>query len=113
MNFQKKLWIVSGVLSVIAVGLTAFAFMRERASFGVVDTQVLISRQSALLATAYPNGAVPLKVLQALADHIKQVIQEYGKHHHLTLLAKGAVLSSNYTDYTEILQELLKARGLS
>lgn len=113
MNFQKKLWIVSGVLSVIAVGLITLVFIKDRASFGIVDTQVLITRQSALLATAYPNGAVPLKVLQALADNIKQVIQEYGKHHQLTLLAKGAVLSSNYPDYTEILQELLKARSLS
>jgi hypothetical protein len=113
MNSKGKLRIVLGTLSVIAVGLTNFVVVGKRESFGVVDTQILLARQSDRLAKVYPNGSVPTMVLQAAVDNIKQAIQEYGKQHHVTLLAKGAVLSSNYPDYTESLHELLKMRGLS
>lgn len=110
---RSQALVVIGILVFVAISLVIVVFVKKHESFGVVDTQVLVTRQSALLAAAYPNGDVPSRVLQTLAENIKQVIQEYGKHHHLTLLAKGAVLSSSYPDYTETLQDLLTGKGLS
>ena len=74
---------------------------------GTVDMQLLLSEQSQKLANAYPSGTVPSGVMQQVVEEIKAVIELYGQEQKLTLLAKGAVISCDLPDYTEILKDIL------
>ena len=75
--------------------------------FGTVDLQALLFQQSKNLAKTYPTGQVPPKVMQSVVENIKEIINDYGKAHKLTFLTKGAVITNDLPDYTEIFEDLL------
>ena len=74
---------------------------------GTVDMQLLLSEQSQKLAKAYSGGTVPQEVMQQVVEEIKGVIELYGQEQKLTLLAKGAVISCDLPDYTEVFKDIL------
>jgi methionine synthase II (cobalamin-independent) len=92
------------LITVFIVSIAAFWLGVSNASskkLGIVDMQVLIQVQSQQLSKAYPNGQVPPKIMQQVVEEIKTVIKDFGQDKKITLLAKGAVLSGEYPDYTQ------------
>lgn len=107
LNIQKlslSALVITFSLSVTSLWL---GLSKSREKFGLVDMSVLLAEQSQKLAKAYPTGQVPKGIMQQVIEEIKTVISEYGQIQKVTLLAKGAVLSGDLPDYTEIFKDVL------
>ncbi len=72
-----------------------------------VDLPLILAERAQKLAKTYPSGTVPPGIMSRVVAEIKEVITAYGSDQKLTLLAKGAVLSGDLPDYTQVLQEIL------
>ena len=108
---QQKLTLVALVTTFsLSVAALCLGLSNPSKKLGTVDMQSLLSEQSQNLAKAYPSGAVPQGVMQQVIEEIKEVIDSFGQEQKLTLLAKGAVLSCELPDYTEIFKDILNER---
>ena len=93
-----------GLMTAFSLSIAAFWLGLVSASsqkWGTVDMQALLQNQSQQLARSYPNGSVPPGVMQQVVEDIKSMIKDFGQDQKITLLAKGAVLSGEYADYTQ------------
>jgi hypothetical protein len=98
---------VASILSVVTLWLGLSVSDGGADKFGTVDMHALILEQSQSLAKAYPTGQVPPRIMQQVVEDIKGVIERYGQDQKLTLLAKGAVLSFDVPEHTEIVKAIL------
>ncbi|MBY0281473.1 MAG: hypothetical protein K2W94_04865 [Alphaproteobacteria bacterium] len=91
--------------------LSIFLFLRPKYAFGTIDTNVLIAKQSQILAKHYPHpqGKVSHHLLQQGADEIKEKVATFAKENNLVLIAKGAIWGGALPDYTEKIFHLLNA----
>ena len=89
--------------------LTTFvAFQMQKPTMGVIDPHALIAIEAKTMAKAYPNGNVPTKVLQDLAERLKAHVNNFAKEENLILLAKGAVWGGELPDFTDLMIERLE-----
>jgi hypothetical protein len=111
-NCMKKTIIQTTTIVLILFELTIlslFLFLRPKYAFGTIDTNVLIAKQSQILAKHYPHpqGKVSNHLLQQGADQIKEKVRAFAKENNLVLIAKGAIWGGTLPDYTEkVLQAL-------
>lgn len=106
-NTQK----IQLILSIIAISLSLisiFVVQRQKPVFATVDMGQLINLQAAQLGQQYPDGKVPTAVMQHIITDLKDQIKEIAKDKKVILIAKGAILSDNVPDYTEVLKESLE-----
>ena len=93
-----------GLIAAFSLSVAAFLLVLVNVrsqKWGTVDMQALLQDQSQQLAKAYPNGSVPPGMMQQVVEDIKTLIQNFSQEQKITLLAKGAVLSGDYHDYTQ------------
>jgi hypothetical protein len=106
-NTQK----IQLILSIIAISLSLisiFVVQFQKPFFATMDMGQLINLQAAQLGQQYPDGKVPTAVMQHIIAEIKDQIKELAKDKKSTLIAKGAILSDNVPDYTDLLKESLE-----
>lgn len=98
------------ILSLVAISLSLITIIVAQCKeprFATVDMGQLINLQAAQLGQQYPDGKVPTAVMQHIISDLKDQIKEVAQEKRVVLLAKGAVLSSNLPDYTDLLNESL------
>ena len=105
-KIQLILSIIAMSLSLITLGVVYL----QKSVFATVDMGQLINLQAAQLGQQYPDGKVPTAVMQHIISDLKDQIKEVAQEKKVVLLAKGAVLSSNLPDYTELLNESLASQ---
>lgn len=101
---MKKIIIQTTAILLILIELTVlsiFLFLRPKHTFGTVDTNALIAKQSQILAKHSRQGKVSNHVLQEGADQIKKKVAIFAKDNGLVIIAKGAIWGGTLPDYTE------------
>jgi hypothetical protein len=106
-NTQK----IQLILSIIAISLSLisiFVVQCQKPFFATVDMGQLINLQAAQLGQQYPDGNVPSVVMQHIITDLKDQIKGIAKDKKIILMARGAILSDNVPDYTDLLKESLE-----
>jgi hypothetical protein len=98
------------ILSLIAICLSLMTIIVvhfQKPLLATVDMGQLINLQAAQLGQQYPDGNVPSVVMQHIIADLKDQVKELAKDKKSILIARGAILSDNVPDYTNIIKEAL------
>lgn len=102
-------------LSLMAICLSLITMMMvhfQKPLLATVDISQLINTQAAQLGQQYPDGKVPTAVMQHIIADLKDQVKELAKDKKSILIARGAILSDNVPDYTDIINESLEEKTL-
>lgn len=97
-------WLYNGIIIVLLLIVLWRSWQQPK--LGVVDVNLIITKQAQMLAKAAGDRLANNKLPQ-VASNIKMTIHNYAKERRLLLLVKHAILSQDLPDHTNnIMAEL-------